>query len=837
MESKHWRKVDDVFQAALDRETDRRRAFLDAACAEDAVLRADVESLLASYKQAGNFTAAPALHDGMRVLEQTASEFATDSMLGRHIGPYRIVGAIGSGGMGTVYLAIRADEAFQKEVAIKVVKRGPDTGLIIRRFYSERQMLASLDHPNITRLLDGGTTEDGLPYFIMERVEGQPIDQYCDAAQLDLKERLRLFRTVCSAVQCAHRSLIIHRDIKPANVLVTAAGVPKLLDFGIAKLLNPPAEAVARDMTAPAVRLMTPEYASPEQVRGENVTTVSDVYSLGVLLYQLLTGIRPYRLAGNTPAEIERSICDQAPERPSVAAGRVLGRRLRGDLDNIVLMALRKEPQRRYGSVEQFSEDIRRHLDGQPVAARPDTTGYRAAKFIQRNKAWVATAVVFFFILAGGIAITLWQTHVVRGERDRARLEQAKAARINAFLQEMVGYSGVAGGSPNQKSHDATVADMLDDAAQRVETELADQPEVKAEMLGTIGGTYMTQAKYDLARRYLHEAYTLDLQLYGQDAWQIARVMHYLGDISYLAGDYAAADSWFLKALPIYRRHANDADFEIRMLLAMLSDAAFVKRALGRLDEAEALWREVLTYAPRLPAKYRSQGMAPKTFLAQLYVDRGDIEKADALASEASQELREFGGDRFSLAQSLIDLGNIRRLERRYSEADSLIQEGTNLYSQAQGGDHPNVAFGLTTLAMSRYDQGRYALAEQDARRASKIVEKLPKGHYYAGARLALGLIVNKTGRSHEAEPLLREALAIRQQKSPRQSNYVAIALGSLGECLFTQKRYAEAEPFLLESYQILNSLHVPQSPVLKEARDRLLSLYTALGKPSQLVR
>jgi tetratricopeptide (TPR) repeat protein len=837
MESKHWRKFDDVFQAALDCETDRRSAFLDAACAEDAVLRAEVESLLASYEQAGSFTAAPALHDGLRLLEQTESEFAPDTMLGRHIGPYQIVRAIGSGGMGAVYLAARADEAFQKEVAIKIVKPGPDTGLIIRRFYSERQMLASLDHPNITRLLDGGKTEDGLPYFIMEHVEGQPIDQYCDAARLDLKERLRLFRKVCSAVECAHRSLIIHRDIKPANVLVTAAGVPKLLDFGIAKLLNPPAEAVAREMTAPAVRLMTPEYASPEQVRGENVTTVSDVYSLGVLLYQLLTGARPYRLAGNTPAEIERSICDQAPERPSVAAGRVLGRRLRGDLDNIVLMALRKEPQRRYGSVEQFSEDIRRYLDGQPVAARPDTTGYRAIKFIQRNKAWVATAVVFFFMLTGGIAITLWQTHVVRGERDRARLEQAKAARINAFLQEMVGYSGVAGGSPNQKSHDATVADMLDDAAQRVETELADQPEVKAEMLGTIGGTYMTQAKYDLARRYLREAYTFDVQLYGQDAWQTAGVMHSLGDISYLAGDYAAADSWFLKALPIFRRHANDADFEIRMLLAMLSDAAFVKRALGRLDEAEALWREVLTYAPRLPAKYRSQGMAPKTFLAQLYVDRGDIEKADALASEASRELREFGGDRFSLAQSLIDLGNIRRLEQRYGEADSLIQEGTNLYAQAQGGDHPNVAFGLTTLAMSRYDQGRYALAEQEARRALKIVEKLPKGHYYAGARLALGLIVNKTGRSHEAEPLLREALAIRQQKSPRQSNYVAIALGSLGECLFTQKRYAEAEPFLFESYQILTNLHVPQSPVLKEARERLLSLYAARGKPSQLVR
>jgi eukaryotic-like serine/threonine-protein kinase len=335
----------------------------------------------------------------------------------------------------------------------------------------------------------------------------------------------------------------------------------------------------------------------------------------------------------------------------------------------------------------------------------------------------------------------------------------------------------------------------------------------------------------------LREAYDLDIKLYGPEGRQTASVMHGLADLCYLTGDYAAAESWFRKALPIYRRYSVEPDFEIRLLAAMLSDAAFVMRALGRLGEAEALWSEGLTYAPRLPAKYRASGIVPKTFLAQLYIDRGDVDRADALASEASRELRALGTDRFPLAQSLIDLGNIRRLQARYAEADSLIQEGTDLYAQAQGDDHPNVAYGLTSLAVSHYDQGRYELAEHDARRALKTVEKLPKGHYYAGVHIALGMVLNKTGRAREAEPLLREGLAIREQKSPRQSNYVAIALGSLGECLTTQKRYAEAEPLLLESYQTLNSLHVPQSPVLKEGRERLVSLYAAWGKPSEATR
>lgn len=837
MQAERWQRIENILQSAIDCGADQQSAFLDSACGADAELRREVESLLAWNEKSG-FTNSSALDEGMRSLERRSEKIEEE----RRIGAYRVLREIGRGGMGSVYLAARADDEFQKLVAIKIIRRGLDTDDIIERFRSERQILATLDHPNITRLLDGGTTDDGLPYFIMEHIEGEPVDVYCDRRCLSVAERLKLFQDVCAAVWYAHQNLVVHRDIKPGNVLVTKEGVPRLLDFGIAKLLAP-GTALNRQ-TAATVRLLTPEYGSPEQVRGEPITTASDVYSLGALLYVLLTGRSPYRGAMSSATEIERSICEEEPEKPSVAVvGRgpeekhkgsrapkeaeKLRRRLQGDLDNIVLKALRKEPHRRYSSVEQLSDDISRHLSSLPVTARPDTRRYRIAKFIQRNKAAVVAAALISLILIAGLAAVLWQSHV-------ARLERAKAVRINAFLQEMIGYSAVGGNSANRKGHDATVAEMLDDAAQRIETELKDQPEVRAEMLGTIGGTYMASAKYDVSARYLKEAYDLDLKLYGPHARQTASVMPALADLAYLKGDYTTADSWFEKALPIYRKHANETDFEIHSMVAVLSDAAFVKLATGQIDRAEAFWREALTYAPRLPEKYRGQGPGVKTFLAQLYTDHGDIQKADGLAWEASQELRALGRDFFLLAQSLIDLGNIRRLERRYAEADSLIQEGTDLYARAQGEDHPNVAFGLASLAMSRYAQGRYDLAEENALRASKIIERLPKSsHYSAGVYTVLGLTLNRTGRSREAEPLLREALTLRQ-KGAKRNNSVANAMGNLGECLATQRRYGEAEPLLVESYQILKSSQVPQSPFLNEASERLASLYSARGKPQE---
>jgi eukaryotic-like serine/threonine-protein kinase len=436
-----WEKVREIVDAALECPPGQRRGYLDKACPEPLVRRY-VESLVLSYEQAGSFLEQPAVIGGAGPLPENEA----DVWAGRRIGPYEIIDEIGEGGMGAVYRARRADDQYQKQVAIKLVRSGLATSFTLARFKAERQILANLDHPNITRLLDGGATEEGQPYLVMDYVQGLPLDEYCDQHKLIVTERLRLFRTVCSAVQYAHQNLVIHRDIKPSNILVTRDGVPKLLDFGIAKILDPASAAPEAVRTQTMVRLLTPEYASPEQLRGENITTASDVYSLGVVLYELLTGRRPYHLSGRLLDEMARVVAEMQPEKPSsavvgaeqVTSGRLLKltpgaaygaregspqklrRRLSGDLDNIVLTALRKEPQRRYASVEQFSEDVRRHLEGLPIVARPDTLSYRSSRFTKRHATAVTAAVLVAISLMAGLAVALQEARVARLQRARA---------------------------------------------------------------------------------------------------------------------------------------------------------------------------------------------------------------------------------------------------------------------------------------------------------------------------------------------------------------------------------------------------------------------------------
>src|SRR6266850_3617619 len=402
MTPERWRQLEAVFQAVLDLVPEERGDYLSEVCGDDLSLRSDIEALLGQHENAGNMLEAPLYGDTeLNVISSIMNE-EVDPMIGRRLGAYRIEREIGRGGMGAVYEAVRVDQEFNKRVAIKLVKRCMDTYFILRRFRKERQILAALDHPHIALLLDGGTTDDGLPYFVMEFIEGQPLYSYCDSHQLSITERLKLFRAICDAVHYAHQKQVVHRDIKPSNVLVTSDGVPKLLDFGIAKLLNPElAGDITHDPTATAMRLMTPEYASPEQVQGAPTTPTTDVYSLGVLLYELLTGHRPYRLINRAPYEIARVICEEPPAPLSIIITRpddllpspysgdeattlthlylarrstleTLRREFAGDLDDIVMRALRKEPEWRYQSAEQLRDDITRYLEGRPVSNLPD---------------------------------------------------------------------------------------------------------------------------------------------------------------------------------------------------------------------------------------------------------------------------------------------------------------------------------------------------------------------------------------------------------------------------------------------------------------------------------
>ena len=623
-------RVAEIVENALEVEAEGRAAFVVDLCGGDTELRAEVESLLRFQKKARDFIEAPAYEQNADLLASGGGELEK----GQFLGDYKILSLLAEGGMGEVYLA--EDTKLQRTVAIKLVKQGLGTASIVRHFRNEEKILAGLNHPNIARLYGAGVTQNGLPYFVMEYVEGPRLDDYCWEKRLSIPEGLALFRKVCSAVTYAHQRLVIHRDIKPANIRVTGEGEPKLLDFGIAKILDPAISPIV-EQTMTFLGVMTPEYASPEQVRGENMTTASDVYSLGVVLYELLTGQRPYRITNRRPDQIARAITEQEPARPSTAITRRdrqnskaeirNSKFLRGDLDNIILKAMRKEPARRYASVGQFSEDITRHLSNLPVIARPDTRGYRTAKLIQRHKAAVVAIALVFVSLTGGIATALWQAHIAKQQRDRARLEQAKADRIKSFMTDMLTYSSPEYTSSNPtKNQDAKVSEVVDQAAKRAEAELAEQPEVLAEVQSTIGGVYAAQGRYEQAEAILRAAREKTIRLYGANSHQTAEVSGTLANVLLGKGNYVEADALFRQDIEIERRlaakgHGNDKDLA-RVL------AAYGGMLDQRQDRAaEAYLREALKYSSAFIGKER-------VFVAMLYNDlsneasyRGDADE------------------------------------------------------------------------------------------------------------------------------------------------------------------------------------------------------------------
>lgn len=496
MTPERMEQIGEILEKALALDPEKRGKYLDAHCANDSELRSEVESLLASHERAGSsFLNAPAAVPG----ENAVRSFVQP---GRRIGPYLVEKKIGHGGMGEVFSAVRADGQYEKKVAIKLVRSGYDTESILERFRNERQILASLDHPNIGRLLDGGTTDEGIPYLVMELVEGAPIDDYCDQRKLNITARLQLFRQVCGAVQYAHQRLVIHRDLKPSNILVTPEGSPKLLDFGIAKLLD-----ASGSTEVTLLRPMTPEYASPEQIRGESITTATDVYSLGVVLYQMLTGHAPYHVDTHTPARIADAITHEEPERPSTSVKRTesvmrygepreltpesvsstrenspirLQRRLRGDLDFILLKALRKEPSLRYASVAEFAEDIRNHLERLPVRARKGTWSYRAGKFIRRHRAGVAAAVLVLATLVTGVIVTLREARIAEANRRRAeaRFNDVRKLANSLIFEIHDSIQDLPGATPSRKLLLDRAVEYLD----KLSAEAAGDPDLEREL-------------------------------------------------------------------------------------------------------------------------------------------------------------------------------------------------------------------------------------------------------------------------------------------------------------------------------------------------------------------
>jgi serine/threonine-protein kinase len=747
-----FRRVDAVFDAVLDLPAADQTAFIDRACGDDSELRAEVIRLLHAYRRAGAFLESPAVEIAAPLLED-AQALATAS-LPEQIGQFRVVRAIGHGGMGQVFLGERADGQFEQRVALKLIQHGA-AGLV-RRFLEERRILARLEHPNIARLIDGGITADGLPYFAMELVAGEPIDRYCDAHDLSLDRRLDLFTDVCDAVTYAHQQLVIHRDLKPTNIFVTPNGQVKLLDFGIAKLLT--AGDVLGDATRTQLNVMTPEFAAPEQVRGEAVSTATDVYALGVLLYILLSGERPYDVRGKSPAELERIICEAEPPRPSSKAAAHIGRRLRGDLDLIVMKALHKEKERRYQSPAALAQDLARLRAGHPINARPDSRRYRLAKFVARHRAGVAIASLLLLMLSGATARE-------RVLRSRAETEARKAYEVENFLVGVFDVADPYAPEP-QDGGKVTARELLDRGASRIDSTLVDQPAVQAELRSALGRVYKNLGLFDKATPLLERALTQRKSLYGSRNASVAESMALLGSALVEQDKYTAAEP-------------------------LLRDALAQRRSLfGNMHAATAESIEHLA-----------------TFLEQ----RNEYDAAEPLRREALGIHRSLFGDAsLPVALSLVNNGLLQFRKGAYDEAEPLYRQALAIQVQRLGENHPETARTMQNLAQTQQMRGQLQEAEVYYRRAL-AAKRVALGNAHPSVTINLNnfgnMLARDMGRLDEGEALTREALMLDRQIFGEQHSFVAASLGNLGHILTLKGEFVEAEQLLQQSLNINRAL------------------------------
>ncbi len=725
MNSERWQQVRQVLDQAIAVSDAARPAFLERICSGDSELQAEVESLLRSHQEAGTeFLQQPAAH------LNAAAAVAAKVRVGRRVGVYQILEQIGEGGMGEVYRAVRADGQYDKEVAIKLVRAGLDRSSVLERFRHERQVLASLDHPNIARLFDGGTTDDGIPYLVMELIEGTPIDEYCDARKLNVTQRLRLFQQVCSAVQYAHQRLVIHRDIKPGNILVTKDGVPKLLDFGIAKILDPAATS-----NATLINPMTPEYASPEQIRGEPITTTTDVYSLGVVLYQLLTGRSPYPKDTRAPHEFARAICEHEPERPSSVVSRPMSgesepavrsaeslcavregtsaklrRRLSGDLDTIIRRSMHKEPSRRYASVEQFSEDIRRHLEGLPVKARSDSWSYRAGKFAKRHKLAVASTALIALAIAGGVGATIREARIAAANQKRAeeRFNDVRKLANSLMFEIHDAIRDLPGSTPARRLLVSRALEYLDNLGTQAKGDVSLQKEIAA--------------AYDRVGDVLGYPYAANL------------------------GDQNGALESYHKALAIreslLKSTPNDAIVQ-RDLVGTHFRLAQVLESVGNFPGALDALAKAQPVAEKLAANSNDPVLADQYagvyyFTALIQVRTGDVAGALQNYRQAAMlrdgALKSDPGNPFLRTHLAADYGGIARCyaaTRDYSHAIEVQKQATDILADIVKSNSGNATVeefygeGLNLLADYRFDSGDATSSLAPYREAHKVFSDL----------------------------------------------------------------------------------------------------------------
>jgi serine/threonine-protein kinase len=821
------------FDVLQELEPESRRRRLEEMAASRPALAAEVRSLLDAEEHA----------ERLRTTLDLDLPAPPGFPPGARIGAYRVVSEIGHGGMGRVYLGERADGAYEQRVAIKTMRGF--LGVDLRpRFERERRILARLDHPAIAKVLDGGATADGQPYLVMELVDGEPIDRYCDRHRLAVEDRLRLFCQVCDAVQHAHANLTVHRDLKPSNILVTADGRPKLLDFGIAKLLGPEEDGAAT-LSVAAARAFTPEFASPEQFLGDPITTASDVYALGVLLYVLLAGRHPYSEPGASRRDLEQAALTRDPAPPSAAVARnaaersgvdaaaaraattgELGRRLRGDLDSIVLQALRREPSRRYATPAELADDLRRHLAGLTVRAHPDSLAYRSTRFVRRHRLVVAATGLVLSSLVAGLALTLRQARIAR--RERARAEQ-----INEVLRSILTSADPVRGT----GRDVTVAEVLDRASERLGSDLGGQAAIEASLRTTLALTYrnLGLAKQAVAegRRAVAVADTEGARggkLVGDALLAVGMGLNDLGE-------WSAAERELERAVELYRGvdlGSADVGHAICILAVSLNGQ-------GRDREAEASYRRGIDLL-------RANGVADDSLavalnnLAIVHGNRGEFAEAEMLHRDALEiERRIRPAAHPEVAITMANLAGVLDMQKRYPEAEQLYREALAMYEETSGRDHPDAIRVLTSYANLLHLSGRPAEAEPRAREAYGLARQQlgDQHHLTAYAQSILGQVLIDLARPAEAEPHLRGALELRRRVMPAGHWLIASAQSALGRCLLEQGRLEEAAGELEGSYAVLVADRGPEhertvatAALLEELRARAAGGAQLAGPP-----
>ncbi|MDT8341052.1 MAG: serine/threonine-protein kinase [Longimicrobiales bacterium] len=765
-----WARVEALFSGALERPAGERDAFLREACAGDEALRREVESLLAAAGEPWD--------GGMSAVQGVARDLMTSTgstAVGSRLGPYRLEEEIGRGGMGVVYRAVRVDGNFQQTAAVKVLPGALFSPERVDRFRRERRILAGLEHPNIARILDGGATADGVPYVIMEYVEGVPLDVHVRDRALELEDRIWLFLAVCDAVNYAHRNLVVHRDLKPANILVTPDGVPKLLDFGIAKLVEGDGGDADAAASLTETRLMTPRFASPEQLLGHPAATPSDVYSLGLVLYQLLAGVHP-READTTPTALVREVLERDPPAPSAAAG---DRRLEGDLDTVVLKALRRDSAERYDSVAALADDLKRFLTGRPITARRPTAGYRARKFVARNRGGVAVAGVAVLLLATQAGLFLDR---LARERDVAREQAERATRTLDFMSDLF-----RGADPFVSANpDISALELLGRGTARLEAELAGQPEIQAEILTAVGDVYENLGALDSATAVFQRALQARESAYGPGSLEVARGLSELAGPAAQGSDFQRAESLLVRSLKLRRAGLppNHPD-----LAADLSLLALVAGDVGRFEEGDSLFQEALAIL--------DDPVEPRPEL-----------RATTLSNHGIL---------------LLDWGRLARARTQLEAALTLRRE---LYGER----HPQVAVTLGHLARLAGDQGRLndaeALFNDLLAWAPELVGE--EGGWVTTWKEGLSTVYLDLGRNRDGLELQEEVVAERRRS--QDPSLLATSLNNLANLQGNVGLLAEAEANLQESLEINRRVFGDESPAVTTGLNNLATLVWRRG-------